>query len=94
MKEAIGYQGLPAVYKEMHGGSLKEADTAIRNTVAVILKCLYEGKSVKFLNEFTISVSERKGTNVTLPNKQIVSYPSFKQFKIHTGKVARETLNK
>ena len=55
MRESIGYQGLPAVYKEMHGGSLKEADTAIRNTIAVILQCLYEGKSVKFLNEFTIS---------------------------------------
>jgi nucleoid DNA-binding protein len=93
-KEVIGYQGLPTVYKQMYGGTLPEADKAIRQTVAVIAKCLEDGMTVQFLNLFSLSVTERKGSNVKVPTKpDLVSYSSKKRLKVTTGKTLMENLN-
>lgn len=92
-KETAGYQVLADKYKEMYGGTSKEANIMIRNVAEVLVACLKEDKIIRFTQKFTLEQVTRAGRSSTLPDGRKIQSDDFQTIKLKISPELRAELN-
>lgn len=92
-KEVAGYKVLADKYKELHGGTAKDADVAIRSTMETISECLKDDMVVRFVGMFSLEPIVRAGRKSTLPDGRKIESEDFKTIKLKISPELREELN-
>lgn len=89
-----GVKELVELYVANYGGTKKEADASIRNTIECIKGAIANGEGVQFLGDFTIQKSHREAHKGRNPQTGAeITIPASTGLKIKVGTKFKAVLN-
>lgn len=93
LPEKCGTKDIADLYVNLYGGTRKDAEKAVKQTISAIVSALSAGSKINFIGQFALEVVQRAGRKGRNPKtNEEIEIPPYKVVKFKAGSLLKEAL--